>query len=215
MQTLQRHETALTQTIDPKPEVLVYALLDAGSNRTFITENTLQKLSVPTHDTNIKISTLTDIRGAESNRQSASGLLVRGYNKDKYIALPPCISQCKIPYNSEEIPNSRSVQDWPHLRHLSTEFISAREGEPLELGLLIGNNLPQVFISRQEISRGDHDPFARLTDLGWTLKGNISQPQNSNEPTHAHYSNTSKSISMSTYNKVNPFIQNSSRDHQW
>lgn len=28
-------------------------------------------------------------------------------------------------------------------------------------------------MSRQELTRGDHEPFARLTDLGWTLMGNV------------------------------------------
>lgn len=158
---------------DPDNEILIYALLDSGSNRTFITEKTLQKLKVKTQNIPMKISTLTDVNGSQSDRQAAFGLSIRGYNKQKRIALPPCVSQSHIPSNPDEIPNSTSVLDWPHLRHIATELIPVNKSQSVELGLLIGGNLPQVFMSRQELTRGDHEPFARLTDLGWTLMGNV------------------------------------------
>ncbi|XP_067941083.1 uncharacterized protein [Watersipora subatra] len=127
----------------------------------------------------MKISTLTDTEGTDSMRQAASGLLVRGYHQSRASRLPPCISTSRIPFNSEEIPNATSVQNWPHLQHLASQFISAQKAASLELGLLIGNNLPHVFISRQEISREDHEPFARLTDLGWILMGNATNSAHS------------------------------------
>ena len=169
---------------NPNNEILVYALLDSGSNRTFITEKTVQKLKVKTQSIPMNISTLTDVNGSYSDRPAAFGLIVRGYNQQKRIALPPCVSQSEIPSNPDEIPNSTSVLDWPHLRHIATELIPVNKSRSLELGLLIGGNLPQVFMSRQEITRGDHEPFARLTDLGWTLMGNME-----NQP-HKHRSST-------------------------
>ena len=157
---------------NPDHEILTYALLDSGSNHTFITNDVLQKLNATTHDADMNISTLTDIDGAKSNRQAATGLLVRGYKKQKYLELPLCVSQSQIPFNRNEIPDAMSVQDWPHLQHLIPEFITAREGSSLTLGLLIGSNLPQVFMSRQEVVADDNAPFARLSDLGWLLMGN-------------------------------------------
>ncbi|KAF6016945.1 hypothetical protein EB796_024754 [Bugula neritina] len=130
----------------------------------------------------MNISTLTDVQGSTSSRQTATGLLVRGYNRQKYIELPTCVSQAQIPFNRNEIPDSMSVQDWPHLRHLASEFITAREGNQLTLGLLIGGNLPQVFMSRQEITAGDNVPFARLSDLGWLLMGNTTKNSTHKNP---------------------------------
>ncbi|KAF6035577.1 hypothetical protein EB796_006104 [Bugula neritina] len=167
---------------NPGHEVLVYALLDSGSNHTFITHDTIHALNATTHDTDMNISTLTDVQGSTSSRQTATGLLVRGYNKQKYIELPTCVSQAQIPFNRNEIPDSMSVQDWPHLRHLASEFITAREGNQLTLGLLIGGNLPQVFMSRQEITAGDNVPFARLSDLGWLLMGNTTKNSTHKNP---------------------------------
>ena len=164
---------------NPNNEILVYALLDSGSNRTFITEKTVQKLKVKTQSIPMNISTLTDVNGSYSDRPAAFGLIVRGYNQQKRIALPPCVSQSEIPSNPDEIPNSTSVLDWPHLRHIATELIPVNKSRSLELGLLIGGNLPQVFMSRQEITRGDHEPFARLTDLGWTVMGNTTKHESS------------------------------------
>ena len=172
---------------NPEKEVLVYALLDSGSNRTFITKATLDKLNATTHSHEMNISTLTNTESKPSRRVAATGLLVRGHCKQRYLELPLCISQNKIPCNPEEIPDSMSVQDWPHLKHLSSEFISAEEGRKIELGLLIGSNLPQVFISRKEVSRKDHEPFARLTDLGWILMGNTAWPASgSMKAPHSH-----------------------------
>ena len=133
----------------------------------------------------MNISTLTNTEGTKSVKEAAPGLLVRGYRRQKVLKLPPCISQSKIPSNVDDIPNAMSVQDWPHLQHLAKELISIEEGNKLELGLLIGSNLPQVFISRQDIAKGDHEPFARLTDLGWTLMGNTT-PEN-NQKVLANY----------------------------
>ena len=156
---------------NPGKEVLVYALLDSGSNNTFITTDTLNKLNAKTTKQDVNISTLTDADGCKSTRGHAAGLLVRGYRKQKIIPLPLCINQNKIPYNQEEIPNSLSVQDWPHLRDIAPELISEQDSKTVDLGLLIGANFPQVFISREECVRADHEPFARLTDLGWILMG--------------------------------------------
>ena len=131
---------------NPNNEILVYALLDFGSNRTFITEKTVQKLKVKTQSIPMNISTLTDVNGSYSDRPAAFGLIVRGYNQQKRIALPPCVSQSEIPSNPDEIPNSTSVLDWPHLRHIATELKPVNKSRSLELGLLIGGNLPQVFM---------------------------------------------------------------------
>ncbi|XP_067932905.1 uncharacterized protein [Watersipora subatra] len=145
----------------------------------------------------MKISTLTDTEGTDSMRQVASGLLVCGFHQSRASRLPPCISTSKIPFNSEEIPNATSVQNWPHLQHLASQFISAQKAASLELGLLIGNNLPHVFISRQEISKEDHEPFARLTDLGWILMGNATNPAHSyNSCAHTIQSETIVNLSV-------------------
>lgn len=169
---------------NPEKEILVYALLDSGSNNTFITNDTLNKLNTETIEETVNISTLTDTDGSKSTRKRVTGLLVRGYQKQKIVALPSCISQNKIPCNREEIPNALSVQDWPHLCSLASELISEQESKVVDFGLLIGGNLPQVFMSREERVGGDHEPFARLTDLGWTLMGNASPVVNEHVLAH-------------------------------
>ncbi|XP_067951381.1 uncharacterized protein [Watersipora subatra] len=126
----------------------------------------------------MNISTLTNTEGTKSVKEAAPGLLVHGYRRQKVLKLPTCIRQSKIPNNANDIPSAMSVQDWPHLQHLAKKLISVEEGNKLELMLLIGSNLPQVFISRHDIAKGDREPFARLTDLGWTLMGNITSETN-------------------------------------
>ena len=172
---------------DPHHEVLVYALLDSGSSHTFITSDTLNRLNAVTYPQNMNISTLTNTAGTHSNRMAATDLLVRGYRQQKYLALPHCISQSRIPSNKCDIPNAMTIQEWPHLKHLTRELISEEEGNKLELGLLIGGNMAQVFIPREVIVRGDHEPFARLTDLGWTFMGNAQSTYHPKAVTnHAH-----------------------------
>ncbi|XP_067947596.1 uncharacterized protein [Watersipora subatra] len=159
----------------PNHEVLVYALLDSGSNTSFITNKTLDNLTAKVSDTKVKLSTLTDVQGSHVHCKEVNELVIRGFKRQKRLELPACISQTEIPVNPEHIPNAMSVQDWSHLRCISHELISQEESESVHLGLLIGNDLTQAFIPRKVISRADHEPFAKLTDLGWCIMGNTAQ----------------------------------------
>lgn len=160
---------------DPECEILVNALLDSGSDTTFITDDTLNKLPghVVKSNVNLKMATLTETEGKKTQRKEIGGLRIRGFNYAKIVKLPLVCSQSRVPTNPRHIPTSLSVQEWPHLRRLADELMPA-SGQDLEVGILIGGNVPQAFMPRDQIIASDHEPWAKLTDLGWCIMGNTS-----------------------------------------
>jgi len=144
---------------DPGHEVLVYALLDSGSDTSLISDETLEKLgSVDSRDKMIDMCTLTDVNGKKEKRKEVSALRVRGYKQQKHLDMPIICSQSKIPAAVEQIPNPQSGLMWPHLRHLADQLIT--NTTEIDIGLLIGSDLSQVFLPRDVISGADHEPFA-------------------------------------------------------
>ena len=161
---------------NPQHEHLIYALMDSGSDYSYITEKTVDSLGInATSTTKLNMSTLTDTNTLVDAR-IVNDLRVRGYKSKKHINMPTIHSQVSIPTNRNHIPTASSVEAWPHLAHLSKELLSESLGKHMEVGLLLGYDVPQAHISRDVISRGDDEPFATRTDLGWCFMGNSPKP---------------------------------------
>lgn len=160
----------VSSKVNPHHEVLVYALLDSGSDTTLIADQTLNKLDLETTVTTLNMTTLTETNGKKIKSRKVNGLQIRGYNQDKLVVMPTVYSQTEIPVNRKHIPNARSVENWPHLAHLASKLIPDNQNHTV--GLLIGSDMSQVFIPREVIAGADHEPFAQLTDIGWCVIGN-------------------------------------------
>lgn len=159
----------VSSVLDPQNETLVYALIDSGADNSFITSETLSKIEAEVKDTGLNMSTLTNTDGHEHKTQEVFGLRIRGYNTQKYVNLPNLYAHSKIPIDRNNIPTPESVRKWPHLRHLSDKLMPLRND--VEVGLLIGGNATQAFIPRDYVVGADNEPFAKLTDLGWSVMG--------------------------------------------
>nr|XP_055051100.1 uncharacterized protein LOC129436861 [Misgurnus anguillicaudatus]XP_055051101.1 uncharacterized protein LOC129436861 [Misgurnus anguillicaudatus] len=152
---------------NPSKEQLVYALLDTQSDTSFIDEAVSNELQVDTHPVKLKLTTmLGDNMVIKSNR--VSDLRVRGYNSSVHIDLPPTYTKECIPINRDHIPTQETAKNWNHLKPITNEL------PPLlscEVGLLIGYNCPRVLAPRKVILGKDDEPYAILTDIGWSIIG--------------------------------------------
>ena len=153
----------------PDHEVITYAILDSGSDATFIDEDTIDALKLSrSNSTKLTIETLSQGDKREVKSSVHSNLQIRGYNSDKLIALPPAYSIPEIPTNPGSIPAQEDVSRWPHLNSLKNCLPPSLN---CGIGLLVGHNCWQALIPRQTATGRDDEPFGVRTDLGWMITG--------------------------------------------
>lgn len=152
---------------NPSKEQLVYALLDTQSDSTFIDKEISNELQIDTYPVKLKLTTMLG-ENMIMKSERVSGLRVRGYNSSVHIDLPPSYTKDCIPVNRDHIPTHETAKRWPHLTAITDEM------PPLlgcDVGLLIGYNCPRTLAPRQVLAGKDNEPYAILTDLGWSIVG--------------------------------------------
>ena len=161
----------VSTTENPSFEKLTYAILDNQSDSTFIDETLCRELNPKTHPVQLKLTTMMG-RDSEFYCLRASGLQVRAFHQGShYIALPHAYTKEVIPLDREHIPCKSTAQRWPHLIHLAEEIPPLLD---CDVGLLIGYNCSRALQPREVVSGQDSEPYAMLTDLGWSIMGNTS-----------------------------------------
>jgi len=103
--------------------------------------------------------------------QKIEGLVVRGYNEELEISLPKSYSRSSIPAKKSQIPRPESALKWPCLHRISEMIMPLNEA--LEVGLLIGLNIPRAIKPLEVIPGKEDDPYAKKTALGWGVIGNV------------------------------------------
>lgn len=157
----------ISSASQPTKEQLVYALLDIQSDSTFIEREVSDELQPNTFPVQLKLTTMLG-ESMIMKSERVEGLRVRGYNSGIYIDLPPSYTKDCIPMNRDNIPTHQTAKQWPHLTAITDQI------PPLlscDVGLLIGYNCPRAIKPRQMIDGADNEPYAVLTDLGWSIVG--------------------------------------------
>ncbi|XP_067019483.1 uncharacterized protein [Acropora muricata] len=119
----------------PSVEMKTYALLDNGSDSTFIKSSTLRKLDVDGPQMTLKLNTMYG--QSEIVVKKIEGLIVQHVTKTTApAALPKAYSQDFIPLKRNQIPTREIASKWPHLRQIKDQLLPLQED--MEVGLLIG-----------------------------------------------------------------------------
>ena len=166
---------------NPSREKLVYALLDTQSDTTFIEQDVSKELQLTTCPVKLKLTTMMG-ENMVFKSERTSGLRVRGFNSTVHIKLPPAYTKDCIPVNKQHIPTHETAKRWRHLTAIADQI------PPLlscEVGLLIGYNCPRTLVPRRVITGKDDEPFAILTDLGWSIVG-CSAPHSDSQLLNSH-----------------------------
>ena len=150
----------------PTREIHVYAILDAQSDTTFISEEIYEALGIKGTDTKLLLSTLS-VENEPVRSRKVSGLVVRGIDSPDQIHLPVSYTRETIPMDRRHIPGPETAKGWPHLRHIAEEIHKVSD---YPVGLLIGYNCTRALAPREVIAN-DSGPFAQRTDLGWGIVG--------------------------------------------
>ncbi|KAK4325418.1 hypothetical protein Pmani_004013 [Petrolisthes manimaculis] len=129
--------------------VSTYAFIDSGSSATFCSKSFLNKVGLQSV-TPIK---LLRPEGIQMDSFMVTDVEVCDVDENNFITLPPVYVLDEIPVPSNDIIKKEDLQNWPHLSDIDIPDMG-----DAEIGLMIGNNVPQAM-----------EP--RLDGLYWDLQG--------------------------------------------
>ena len=160
----------LVRLTHPSSEVVVVtkALLDNGSQGTFIHEKLLHQLNVQPISTLVSIRTFNGITTEPCRR--ISNLKVSSYfDHETKVQLPRAFSRSFIPVDMNEIPTPSKLHKWKYLDRIHP-FLQ-QDDDDLEVGILIGGNCPRALEPKEVIPCQKDGPYAFRSALGWCVTG--------------------------------------------
>lgn len=149
-------------------EVTARALLDSGSEASFVTEQVAQRLRLPRQRVHVPVS---GIQGASSGVATHAVAMTVGSSRDPDVRLhiPWALV---LPRLTSRLP-ARRVQreDWPHLAGLP--LADPEYDRPATVDVILGADAFGALL-REGLRRGDGGaPAAQATALGWILMGPV------------------------------------------
>ena len=147
--------------------VSTHAFLDNGSSASFCTLDLLEALEVKTAEpTRLSLCTV-DPKATKLDSLIVTGMEVSSMSEADFIELPPVYTLQRIPVTEDDIPKSEDLKAWPHLHGVELRDIDA------DIGLMIGNNVPQAMEPWSVVHGQPGEPFAVETRLGWVVNGPV------------------------------------------
>lgn len=149
--------------------LLARALLDQGSDTSFVTEHIAQKLRLPRTPVQIPITGLGGV--AAGTARSAVALTMQSHrNGDLNIPLHALV----LPALTKFIPSDKvQTRDWPHLMGL--ELADPTYEESARVDLLIGADIYGLILQPGLRVGPVGTPIAQKTSLGWIISGLAGQ----------------------------------------
>lgn len=163
--------TAQVKVISPKQDTIIArALIDQGSELSFISENLVQSLRLPRKPASIS---LIGVGGNQSAVTRGQVTVTLGSIHDSNIERS--ISACILPKLTSLLPStSLPLSNWPHINGL--ELADPSFMKPGSVDLILGADVYVQIILSGLIKGPPLTPIAQSTIFGWTLSG----PQGNN-----------------------------------
>ncbi|XP_062588283.1 uncharacterized protein LOC134249947 [Saccostrea cucullata] len=139
--------------------VETYAFFDSGSSVSFCTEDIMYQLGAHGKKTQITINTMGDTQ--KLNTYVMNGLQVSGLTAEHFIDLPKLYTKKQMPVSNQEIPTKEEIRKWSHLQSIPFPEVDAN------IGILIGNNVPDAYTPFELAVGPRGSPHATRTRLGW------------------------------------------------
>lgn len=140
-------------------------MLDDQSTDVFITDNLLEKVKVEGQEVNLEIDTITEVDTVRT--QKVNGLHIQdSKNRHKAIKIPFAYSQGRIPASERNIVTPHIARSWRHLEEIGSHV---HRHPDVEIGLLLGSNIPSAFQPLRIIYGRDNEPWAEEYKFGWTI----------------------------------------------
>ena len=166
---------------NPSTKVPTYAVLDDQSTDVFVTDSLLEQLKVEGHDVNLEISTIAGVNSVRT--QIVLGLLIQDIDKQyKPMKIPFAYSQVKIPASQRDIATPEIAKSWNPLQRIAHDI---HHQPNIEIGMIIGRNIPSAFQPLQVIYGRDNEPWAEEYKFGWTIIGPVCPNNKEDNTRHA------------------------------
>ena len=154
---------------NPSAKAPTYAVLDDQSTDVFITDSLLQQLGIEGQEVNLEINTITGVNSVRTRK--VNGLHIQDIDsRHKSIKIPFAYSQEKIPASQDDIATPEIARSWKHLEGIAHHIHHCAD---IEIGLLIGRNIPSAFQPLHIIYGRDNEPWAEEYKFGWTVIGPV------------------------------------------
>jgi len=153
----------------PSKEILTHAVLDDQSTDVFITDSLQEELQVSAPELDLKVNTIV---GSNTIRtKKVTGLLIQDTDGNHpKIKIPYAYTREYIPATQKDIATQHIVRQWKHLATLADKIPNRPD---VDIGMLIGRNVPAAFQPVSVISGGEDEPWAEQYKLGWTVIGRV------------------------------------------
>ena len=141
-------------------EVLCWALLDTGSNTTFIKRSLADAIDLDGPDHNYSLTTVAGTSNYDEmivNFQLVSEDGENSVNVEQALTIPSIQVRAKY--------DGTAHKKFEHLADLDFPAVDT------EVGVVIGTDCPEMFWCFGERHGGRKEPMARKTKLGWILLG--------------------------------------------
>ena len=153
----------------PAKETLTYVVLDDQSTDVFITDALQSKLNLSGAEVDLQVNTIVGTNSVRMRR--VSGLKIQDINGEYLpVKVPYAYAQPKIPATHSDIATPYIVRQWDHLKDVADEIHYRSD---IEIGMLIGRNVPTAFQPLKVIYGEADKPWAEKYKSGWTIIGPV------------------------------------------
>ena len=151
---------------DPVKETLTYAVLDDQSTDVFIADALKSKLNLKGSEVHLQVNTIVGTNTVRMRR--VPGLEIQDINGEySPVKILYAYAQPKIPGTHSDIATSDIVRQWGHLKDVADEIHYRSD---IEIGMLIGRNVPTAFQPTKVIYGEADQPWAEKYKFGWKIK---------------------------------------------
>lgn len=141
---------------NPAKKITTYAVLDNQSTDVFISDALLNNLEVNAPEVDLQVNTIV---GSNTIRtRKVTGLYIQDIEKGYTpIKVPFAYSREYIPASHKDIATPDLARQWKHLSYIADKIPHRSD---VDIGLLIGQNVPAAFQPISVISGNEEEPWA-------------------------------------------------------
>nr|XP_055049230.1 uncharacterized protein LOC129434322 isoform X1 [Misgurnus anguillicaudatus] len=150
----------------------VFALLDSGSNGTFVSKRLVHALKLETRKINIKLNTI-ETKNLNVVTSAVDLQVEDSQQKNSYL-MKGVLCRDHLNISLDNLVTQNEVFQWPHLQEIADEISLPDVDLADEVHLLIGLDQPDILAPRETRCGRAGEPYAILTGLGWTLHGPVA-----------------------------------------
>lgn len=174
--------TALVDLINPNTTAVttVRALLDSGSQSSFITESLKSKLNLTSQHSDTH--SIIGIGNTKLSLNSERCVVQLKSKNDSFNVLLSCLV---LPHISDGLPKTHI--NIKHLDLSNFQLADPTFNVPSEIQMLIGADLFWDLIGSKQHSLGPNNPILRSSKLGWLISGPIIQNNSNKNSTFCNF----------------------------